>query len=251
MRLTIITLIVILFCSFSLLAQPRQTDREFDGLKGSVKTILTERADAKQKGRKLIESNRRNVEFVSYDAKGSRLARKAYHWISGELFESDIYKVIDGDKVSVSEEVDSPDKIIAAAPVGTVVKPFDSRYDFKLKNKYDANGKVIEEAWWRSDGDLWLRYTYKTDGIEREELVFSAGGSMNQRYKFILDGKGNDIEMMAYDTEKGSIEGKEKYEYLAFDAKGNWTKRIEFQGDKESKFVYKPREVKYRTITYF
>lgn len=68
---------------------------------------------------------------------------------------------------------------------------------------------------------------------------------------FVLDDKGNEIEMLSYDTEKNSIESKKTYEYLKFDAKGNWTKRVMSERDKKSKSAVKPQEVLYRKLTYF
>jgi Txe/YoeB family toxin of Txe-Axe toxin-antitoxin module len=74
---------------------------------------------------------------------------------------------------------------------------------------------------------------------------------LNQKYVYTLDAKGNEIEMLAYDTETKKLESTETYEYLEFDAKGNWTKRVTSYGNKKAKFVAKPREVLYRTLTYF
>jgi Txe/YoeB family toxin of Txe-Axe toxin-antitoxin module len=180
------------------------------------------------------------------------LTWKTYDYLTGTLFDSVIYSRVDGDKVAIYEEVENPNKITTiSAPDKKQIKPFDPRYTNKFRYKYDSDGNVSEEAWYQSDDSLWLRYVYKIKGNQKEELVYSKDGSLDQKYVYTLDNKGNEIEALFYDTKKNKIESKETYEYLEFDAKGNWTKRITSEGDKESKFVVKPREVLYRTLTYF
>ncbi len=237
----------------SVLAQNKKSDREADGLKGSVESFLTKIADLKKKSGKLIESSRKPKEAITYDIKGNRLTRKTYDYLTGTLFDSVIYSRVDGDKVAIYEEVENPNKItqIISSPPDKPIKSFDPRYTNKFKYKYDSTGNVLEEAWYQNDGSLWLRYVYKFNASQKEELVYSEDGSLNQKYIHTLDDKGNEIETLFYNTEKNKLESKETYEYFEFDAKGNWTKRITAEGDKKSKFVVKPREVLYRTLTYF
>jgi hypothetical protein len=234
-------------------AQTKQSDREFAGLKGPVKSVLTERTDAKLKAGRIVESNRRNHEYTTFHPGGTSSSNKHFHWETGEVFETHTYSQIDGDKISKIE-------MGSGAITGTItevpsdtepVKPSDPRYDYKFKYKFDNAGRISEEAWWQSDGDLWLRYVYEYAPGERRELVYDKDGTLNQKYIYKLDPKGNEIEMIAYDPDSGRISGKERYEYLRFDRAGNWTKRIEYEaeGDKASKF--KSREVKYRTVTYY
>src|SRR4051794_21595131 len=93
---------LVLLASYSLSAQTRQSDREFLGLKGKVKTVLTERADANIRKGKLVESKRRKAEAWTFRQDGSSLTYKLFQWDTGELFESTRYFLIDGDKVSTS-----------------------------------------------------------------------------------------------------------------------------------------------------
>lgn len=229
-------------------AQIKQSDREFEGFKGSVKTVLTETADAKIKSGKLVETKRRNHKYMTFRQDGSCSAYKLFHWETGELFETNTYIQVDGDKASVIKMGTAG--IIAGAPSGGPVKPSDPRYDYKYKYKYDGQGRIVEEAMWQSGGDLWLRYVYEYSNGERREFVYDAKGDLNQKYTYIIDGKGNVSEMIAYDTDSDKISGKEKYEYLQFDPHGNWTKRVEYEADEDNGFKYKVREIKYRTLTY-
>lgn len=249
----ITTIIFVLLLSLSVLAQKQKTDRETDGLEDLVKSVFTERADLKKASGRSIESKRRPESEYTYDKIGSRLTWKSYDYLSGALFDSVIYGRIDGDKVSNYEEVKNPNKITTLSTPNNdkPKKPFDARYDYKFRYKYGSDGNISEEAWYQSNGDLWLRYVYNFKGNQKEELVYSADGSLDQKYVYTLDDKGNEIEMLAYDTEINKVVGKETYKYLEFDAKGNWTKRITSEGDEESKFIVKPRDVLYRTLTYF
>ncbi len=252
MKLLTTTISFVLLLSLSVLAQKQKTDRETDGLKGLIKSVFTERADLKKTSGKSVESKRKSESEYTYDKIGNRLTWKSYDYLSGTLFDSVIYSRIDGHKVSIYKEIENPSKITAmSAPSDKPQKPFDTRYNYKFKYKYDSDGNVSEEAWIQSNGDLWLRYVYNFKGNQREELVYSADSSLNQKYLYTLDDKGNEIEMLAYDTETNKLEGKETYKYLEFDAKGNWTKRITSEGDDETKFVVKPREFLYRKLTYF
>ena len=252
MKLLAATLVFILFLCFSIFAQNKKTDRETDGLKNSVKSVLTERADLKKTSDRLAESARKPEAAITYESNGNRLTWKTYDYLTGTLFDSVIYSRLDGDKVSIYEEIENPNKItqIVSTP-SKPAKPFDRRYSYKFKYKYDSVGNVSEEAWYQSDGSLWIRYVYKIKGNQKEELVYSRDGSLNQKYVYTLDNNGNEIEMLTYDTEKNKLEGKETYKYLKFDAKGNWTKKITSEGDEESKFAMKPREITYRSLSYF
>jgi hypothetical protein len=237
----------------SVVAQNKQTDREFDGIKGSVKSVITERADVKKSSGVLVESNRRSESEFEYDKSGNSLARKYYEYREGGLREAIVYKTIDGDKVSIEEDVETPGKITASSPIQNTknAKSFDPRYSFKYKYKYDLKGNISEEAWYQSDGSLWMRYVYSTKEKEKEELVYDEDGNLNQKSVRNFDDKNNEVELIYYDTENNKVIGKETFEYIEFDAKGNWTKRITYEGDEESKFVMQPREVTYRTISYF
>ncbi len=230
-------------------AQIKQSDREFEGFKGRVKTVLTETADAKMKARKLVEKKRRNHKYMTFRPDGSCSVYKLFHWETGELFETNNYIQVDGEKASVIEM--GPSAMIGDAPGGRPRKPSDPRYDYKYRYKYDGQGRIAEQAMWQSNGDLWLRYVYEYSNGERRELVYDEKGDLNQKYTNILDGKGNVSEMIVYDTDSDKISGKEKYEYLQFDPHGNWTKRIEYEADNDNGFEYKIREVKYRTLTYY
>jgi YD repeat-containing protein len=253
MKFLVSTLILGSLLSLSGFSQMPRTDRDTDGLRGNVRSVMTERSDAKKTAGKLVESNRRRESEYTYDKSGRRLTWKSYDYGTGDLFDSVIYSYIGSDKVSRYEKVENANKIttISESVIDNPAEVSDPRYDYKFKYKYDKAGNVSEESWYQSNGDLWLRYVYDFKGDKREELVYSADGSIDQKYVYTLNDRGNEIEMSVYDPETNKIEGKETYEYLQYDAKGNWTKRVTYEGNAETKFALRPREVFYRKVVYY
>jgi hypothetical protein len=251
--------LLLLFSCLPVFGQKQKSDRQIDGFKGTVKRAITERSDIKLVKGKDVESKRLLEHDLEYNAAGNRSREKAYDYMSGLLREIMVYKLVDGDKAVVYEDGDTPGKIVGDLPVTTIdgspIKvtegTFDPRYTYKFKYKFDPDGNVLEEAWWQSEETLWLRYVYTLKGNQKEELVFAADGSMNQKCLHIFDARGNEIEEHIYDTKNNSLLEKLTYEYLAFDSAGNWVKRRTTAGNKQTNFVQKPREVMYRKITYY
>lgn len=243
-------LVAILF--LPALAQKRQTDREVDGFKGAVKTVITEKAKLKDDSSELTGYDRKPESEITYDANGNRLSREAYDY-TGALFESVSYSHVDGNKVAIYREIEDKNSIVVEmpAPADARKRRSDPRYTYKFEYKYDSNGSISEEAWYQSDSSLWLKYVYKLKGNQKEKLVYSADGSLNQKYMYTLNDKGNEIEMLVYDTKTDSVRSKEAYKYAEFDLKGNWTKRVTLRGNKEGGFALKPSRVIYRKIAYF
>jgi hypothetical protein len=247
-----ILLYVLLLAAISI-AQAKQTDREFEGYKGEVRTVLTERADASIRRGKLFEMKRRKNEFIAFDASGMRTSYKMYHWESGVLFDSVTYKLIDGDRASVYENITTGKitGVLVEAPPAKPVKPSYLRYDYKLKYNYNDQGRIAEEAWWQSDGDLWLRYVYAYAENVRHESDYDDAGELNQKYAHLLNEKGETIEIITFDADHlEMVIGRDRYEYVTRDRLGNWTKRIEHESE-DGFAAFKPRETKYRTITYY
>lgn len=151
--------VIILLSSLFVIAQKKQTDRDFDGLKGAVKSVVTERADLKKSSGKMFESKRKQQEAITYDSGGNRLTWKTYDYLTGTLFDSVVYNRVNGQKVAMYEDVKNSNKIVQliASPNEKSSELSNSRYSQTLKYKYDLEGKITEEAWFQSDGTLWLR----------------------------------------------------------------------------------------------
>lgn len=218
-------------------AQKQQSDREFQRLKGPVKTVTVERAKLTQSAAGSVEAARQTQKMLSFDADGNLLVDKAYQ--QGEEFDVRTYSVIDGERV-VKHDVLS--KNILRGPSTRPDGPRDPRYSAKIKYKYDSHGNRTEMAWLHPDGVPALRYVYKLKGNQKEVLVYREDGSFSHGYRDTLDDKGNEIE--STDVLRQSNSGmKSKYTYLEFDSHGNWSKRTETRGDSSW--------ITYRTITYY
>jgi hypothetical protein len=234
-------------CAF---AQNRQSDREFKGLKGKVKTVQMEVADATMKAGKVTTWNRRKEQYSTFSQGGSASTDTLFFWNGREVLEADTYFQVDGDKVSTSK--------VAANVITTKIdlgdkpsKPADPRYEFKYKYKYDDQQRIVEEAWWQNTGELYLRYVFEYAPGEKRESKFDNKGALIEKFVYRLDPKGNVSETIWYDVDSGKIHAKDRYKYLLFDKQGNWTKRLEYETEEDNVAKFKISAVGYRTITYY
>lgn len=235
-------------------AKKLKSDAEDDNLKGKVKTVVEEDEDLSG----TWNTQGRHISSITdFNESGNRIKRMFYD--SKALpFEITVYGYINGKRVSNYETIESDDNpIISEVGVGEDTKVQkrkpDPRYKFSFEYKY-ANGKLIEEKWIFSDGSPWLTYIYNYKGNQREDLVYDEDGKLNQKYIYVLDDKGNEVERTDFDAFKNPpvVKNKYSYKYDSFDEKGNWTKRTIFELVIENgKQISKPSSVDYRTITYY
>jgi hypothetical protein len=101
-----------------------------------------------------------------------------------------------------------------------------------------------------SNGEILERSVYKSEGTQKEEMVYSEDGSLVRRALYILDDKGNEIENTGFMPD-GSVYAKRSYTY-EFDSNGNWIKRTS-SGNVVSaeRLRREPPSVLLRTITYY
>jgi hypothetical protein len=235
-------------------AQTRQKDRAFDGLRGNVKAVSTVIADAKQSGDVIKESKRRPQQYTEYDLDGNRTSQKDYDYLSGQVRDIIEYKRVNCDRVAMHLTGDRSGMITNRSSPGVIKSNSkDPAVEFTetVKLRYDDAGQVTEESMYQEDGSLWLRYVYNRKGNETEELVYDKSGKLNQKYVSIYDDKGNMTERVFFDTDSGKPESREIYEYIEFDSKGNWTKRLTSEVGPKKNSNRKPRDFHYRKLTYF
>lgn len=226
------------------------SDAADDDLRGEVKTVFQEDEDLS--GTWSVQG-RKPVAMEYYNDKGNLTKREFYDY-KGNLHEVTVYGYIDGARVCRSKTIEreyNPPGIMIASPPGVTRPKFDPRYSNKFSFQYDDQKRLIEKSWFLSNGELSIRYVYKYSGNQREELVYTSDGSLNQHYLSILDQKGNEIEETSFETRDGSVRNKSKYAY-EFDGKGNWIKRTTSKWvTKDGKSFYEPAYVDYRTIIYY
>ena len=231
-------------------AKRPKSDAEDEGLQGRVKTVFTESEDLSGTW---SAQGRKPSSMEYYNEQGNLTKRESYDY-KGNPSDITVYGYLDGERVSLTRsirrEYNPPPMMVASSP-GEAKPKYDPRYSYKFKFKYDDGGRLLEKAWYMSSGEPWLRYAYNYKGNQKEELVYSADGSLNQKYLYTLDDKGNEIEEVIYETKNDSVRSKYTYGY-EFDAKGNWTRRVSSKwGTKDGKEGYHPYSVYYRTVTYY
>ncbi|HEV7905595.1 MAG TPA: hypothetical protein VGO96_17270 [Pyrinomonadaceae bacterium] len=232
-------------------ARKLKSDAEDEGLKGRVKTLYVERQDLS--GTWAVQ-RRKPSQMVSYNEAGN-VTQKADYDYKGNLFQIRAYGYVDGERASHDKTIENeydPPALIHASRAGESTPQRDRRYSFKYKYKYDDRGRLSETAWHSNSGKLWLRYVYHyKDANERETLVYSEDGSLNQKYLATLDARGNEIEESSFNTKTGAVDNKYAYTY-EFDRQGNWTKQTTSKwGTKDGKTQFLPYSITYRTITYY
>lgn len=226
------------------------SDAQDEGLRGRVKTVFTESKDLS--GTWSVQTRKPN-SMDYYNDRGNLTKRESYDY-KGNLSEVTGYGYLDEARVSNRESIRheyNPPPMLIGPPAGGVTPKYDPRYSYKFTFKYDEKKRLTEKAWIGNDGKLWLRYVYNYSGNQREDLVYSADGSLNQRYLSVLDDKGNEVEETIFEARDGSISSKHSYSY-EFDSHGNWTKRTTSKWvTKDGGSSYEPQHVYYRTITYY
>lgn len=232
-----LTLLLVSLATVSAFAQRKQSDMEFEGFRGQVKTVTVERAELKQSGEKAVEAGRKLQKMLTFDTDGNLVSDKVY--VQGEEFDVRTYSFLDGEKV-VKHDVLTKN-VIVMKPAPGKQEPRDPRYSAKIKYKYDSQGNQTERAWVLANGRPYLRYVSKREGNRKEMMVYRDDGSLSHGYVQTLDDKGNELDSTDVRPNYPPHE-KTTYTYLEFDSQGNWTKRKQTRGDSSSMI--------YRTITY-
>ena len=204
----------------------QKLDREVKNLKGNVKSVESASSPVdKSSGR--AEARRVRTGREEFDPSGNLTEETQYDQL-GAVVAVVTYSYLDGERV-VREELKGQK---------------GPRYTVKLRYKYDSNGNRTESTHVLSDGSTPIRLVYNFSANEREELQYSAGGSLAYKFVHKLDEKGNEVETVTtrYVGVRDPVKVTTTYKYLDFDSLGNWTKRQESR-DGDSWMIY--RTIKY------
>jgi hypothetical protein len=245
-------ILIVALSSGPTLAQKPKSDREDEGLIGKIKVVINETADLSNEAGKFAEGRRKLSTNETYDVDGNLIEQIFYDYM-GNLRETRKYGYIDGDRASKHEltrhEYDPPP---AVPPSTATAKKWDTRYDWKYKYKYAANGNRIEKAIYNGDGSLWIRDVTKFDINDNkiEWARYSADGSLNFSSKSKYDEKKNKIEETYFNADD-SVSSRYSYTY-EFDQEGNWIKQLRSKWvTKEGRSYFEVDKVMYRKITYY
>lgn len=229
-------------------APKMKSDAEDENLKGRVKTVTEQSVDWKYRN---LANKRVTDSETIYDEQGNKIKKTAYN--NNVPYEIDVYGYLDKMRVSrngfiYSEESGVFQTVAIGATKGNEPKkPADERYDSRYEYKYE-NGFLKEQLRYSNDGDLSQRIVYNRSENKVEELYYNSGTKLTGKYVNLLDAKGNVTEEQGYDENGNKTEYRYSYKYEAFDAQGNWTKRVTLEW-KNRALV--PTSITYRTITYY
>ena len=220
------------------------SDASDEGLRGGVKSVLTESQDLS--GTWQVQGRNRD-SFATYNQQGNKLRSESYD-SKGNLDTITVYGYIDGGRVasfkSIRQEYNPP-----PGSVATAGSKSDPRYQHRFAFKYDEKKRLIEKTSFKSTGEVWVRHVYKYNGNQREELLYTGDGSLRWRALSALDDKGNEVKQ-TFEGE-GAEPLKESFTY-EFDSKGNWIKKTTSRlVMKDGREQFEPYSVVFRTITYY
>lgn len=241
-------------------AQKPHTDRENEGLKGPVKSMVVEIAELKKEGGQNVAGPRSLKERATYDAEGNRVHTERY--IDGELWAKSEYRYVEGVQtadthqqyptISVSSSMALPNLVPPnSKPVPPSATPPMKRFTEKFRRKYDARGNVVELVI-EEDGRVRNKLTYSRTGNRKETRGYYEQGSQKVAYRIVetFDARGNLVKVENIEW-NGDVE-KSSYSAYKFDERGNWIERLESDWVGEGgKRRFEPARVEYRTITYF
>jgi hypothetical protein len=225
-----------------------RSDAEDINLFGQVKTVTEEHENLSETS---SGNGRQLASVTEYNEAGNRL--KDVHYTSNARPSViNVYGYIDGARVmnsgSISYESDPPPP---ARAVSAMRNPADTRYRLKYQFTY-KDGKLAEMQLVQNDGTPATKIVYKYRGDEVEKVFFDEDGSINQRYVYKLDEKGNHIEEFAAALSKNDSDKRYIIRYESFDDHGNWTKATTLQVfTQDGKEILKPAYNTYRNITYY
>ena len=252
MRFIGLVIALVVFCGIAA-AQNRMTDRESDGLKGNVKSVMTYDSDLETKNGKMVQTERKLNFSEDYDQSGNMTQSSLY-----VIGVRNIYKSVDGDKTSKRENFEVPGRrggFFNAAPAREEkLVPRDNRYDDRFKFEYDPKGRIVEERRYGNEGSLNSRWTYRYDdkGNVVEEVAYD-GRLVTDRELSTFDSQGNVIErkFIPVDTSKGDTETTHRFKDHKSDKQGNWIQRRQTTIYSKNGKTIQLESIYFREITYF
>ena len=99
--------------------------------------------------------------------------------------------------------------------------------------KYDAAGNNTEDAHYRADGSLEVKFAYKYDASRNkiEYAVYRSDTAVFERWTYKYDEQGNKTEECFYKSADPKSDDIAMKLVLEYDKNGNWIRETGFQGD--------------------
>ena len=126
------SLLTVLVLLHAAVAQSSKSDREYNGLKGKVRSVIAQSARLSNKDGQWVEGQQQLSYNERYDEQGSLTERVSFDY-RGNMSQQNTYSIIDGDKAAkikyLHHDYDPPPPM--APPPAADAKPSDPRYDQK------------------------------------------------------------------------------------------------------------------------
>jgi len=250
-------------------APGQKTDKEREGLFGSVKTVYVEIGKMSKDGSgKWVSGPRMPWLSTTYDLKGNRIEEDQLYNEEALNFKS----------VFVYDSKGIPKEGVETDFKGTVVFKWHYTRETALKIKekrvfpngklfstsvylYEDSGNLIEEVRSHSLSENSFKWTYTYDGagrmleesfylIRSKPLLNQKGLSLNYKSVYRYGKEGHPTEKIHFGP-TGVVESNKRYRYK-FDAEGNWISQTAWESfDRSGTTILEPTEVTFRKIKYY
>lgn len=256
---TLLTLTLLLLLSQITNAQTAIA-RDLPTALGAIKSVRSETYKLTNKAGKIVEGEKVWLDEIEYDRDKSKVERRVYR-LDGSLSDRVVYSF---DAKSRLINIDYYDEkgILTSNDVykyGANGRRLEAAYylegslSFRHAYNFNAQGDRAEiESRFPPDDHISGKeiYIHEADGRILEAAFYNPDGSLAFKEFYKYDRKGNPAEYTVFDS-SGTILSKEGYEYR-FDAQGNWLeKRTLVWTTAKGKNQYEPVEIIRRAISYF
>lgn len=167
LKRTTVAILISLLLGASIGAQKRKSDRDLEGLRGSVKVVRVETAKLKHKAGQWVEA-KRELEYTSrYDEKGD-LVEKVFPWRGPSFHNRHLYSYDEkGNRLEKQsrEGVITPPRLTDFSGGHRAVD--DGSFLLKWTMKYDGDGNRIEEQAFFTGTRPAMKTIHKYDGGSR------------------------------------------------------------------------------------
>jgi hypothetical protein len=228
-------------------AQFAKNEKERSGLKGNVKTIVSEDAKIVFEDGKYVETERYGRRTQTYDRRGNLIKEDPLPPTEGRPL-----VCVDG-KCNTEE----PKQKYKYNEQGKIIEEISVLMDGTITSKreldYDPQGRLLESRFYyrNKEEKLYLagKWVYERNSNETKSTYYEGCCTIKRWNIAVFDIYRNVIELSFFRTDGYSSKSAYSYEY---DSKGNWTKRIISSWvTRNGKSFFEPVEANYQKLDYY